>query len=138
MVKRVTYNRLMAGSNPPRNTTIFLLEVFLLGKVNMQNLRTPSTEEAREMQKKSAKKRSQNIKERKLIRQVIEERLGGADLDEIVDNLIDRAKHDSRDFEVLQAALGQKPVDKVQATQTVVDMSAFSTEEIKAMLDEEV
>ena len=97
-----------------------------MGKVNMQNLRTPSTEEAREMQKKSAKKRSQNIKERKLIRQVIEERLGGAE------------KQDSRDFEVLQAALGQKPVDKVQATQTVVDMSAFSTDEIKAMLDEEV
>ena len=139
--ERATYNRLMVGSIPPRNTIMhyfFCLEVFLLGKVNMQNLRTPSTEEAREMQKKSAEKRSQNIKERKLIRQVIEERLGGADLDEIVDNLIDRAKHDSRDFEVLQAALGQKPVDKVQATQTVVDMSAFSTEEIKAMLDEEV
>ena len=85
-----------------------------MGKVNMQNLRTPSTEEAREMQRKSAEKRSQNIKERKLIRQVIEERLGGEDLEEIVDNLIDRAKRDSRDFEVLQSALGQKPVDKVQ------------------------
>ena len=119
-------------------TLFFCLEVFLLGKVNMQNLRTPSTEEAREMQKKSAEKRSQNIKERKLIRQVIEERLGGADLDEIVDNLIDRAKHDSRDFEVLQAALGQKPIDKVQSTQTVVDMSKFSTEEIKAMLDDDI
>ena len=107
-------------------------------KFNTQNLRTPSTEQAREMQKKSAEKRSQNIKERKLIRQVIEDRLKCADLDEIVDNLIDRAKFDSRDFEVLQAALGQKPIDKVQATQTVVDMSAFSTEEIKAMLDEEV
>ena len=41
-------------------------------------------------------------------------------------------------FEVLRDTAGQKPVDKVQATQTVVDMSAFSTEEIKAMLDEEV
>lgn len=124
---------------PPLHYALFFcLEVFLLGKVNMQNLRTPSTEEAREMQKKSAEKRSQNIKERKLIRQVIEERLGGADLDEIVDNLIDRAKRDSRDFEVLQAALGQKPVEKVQATRTVVDMSAFSTEEIKAMLDDDI
>ena len=85
-----------------------------MGKANIKNLRTPSTEQAREMQKKSAEKRSQNIKERKLIRQVIEERLGGADLEEIVDNLIDRAKHDSKDFEVLQSALGQKPVDKVQ------------------------
>jgi hypothetical protein len=112
--------------------------VFLLGKVNIQNLRTPNTEEAREMQKKSAQKRSQNIKERKLIRQVIEERLGGADLEEIVDNLIDRAKHDSRDFEVLQSAIGQKPVDKVQSTQTVIDMSKFSTEEIKAMLDDDI
>ena len=109
-----------------------------MGKANIENLRTPSTEQAREMQKKSAEKRSQNIKERKLIRQVIEERLGGADLEEIVDNLIDRAKRDSKDFEVLQSALGQKPVDKVQTTQTVVDLSAFSTDEIKAMLDEEV
>ena len=85
-----------------------------MGCANIKNIRTPSTEQAREMQKKSAEKRSQNIKERKLIRQVIEERLGGADLEEIVDNLIDRAKYDSKDFEVLQSALGQKPVDKVQ------------------------
>lgn len=95
-----------------------------MGKANIKNLRTPSTEQAREMQKKSAEKRSQNIKERKLIRQVIEERLGGADLEEIVDNLIDRAKHDSKDFEVLQSALGQKPVDKVmvaEVEQSVID-----------------
>ena len=95
-----------------------------MGKANIKNLRTPSTEEAREMQKKSAEKRSQNIKERKLIRQVIEERLGGADLEEIVDNLIDRAKYDSKDFEVLQSALGQKPVDKVmvaEVEQSVID-----------------
>ena len=104
-----------------------------MGKVNMQNLRTPSTEQAREMQKKSAKKRSQNIKERKLIRQVIEERLGGADLDEIVDNLIDRAKRDSKDFEVLQAALGQKPVDKVM----VADVEPSVIAEVEAMVNGE-
>ena len=95
-----------------------------MGKANIKNLRTPSTEQAREMQKKSAEKRSQNIKERKLIRQVIEERLGGVDLEEIVDNLIDRAKYDSKDFEVLQSALGQKPVDKVmvaEVEQSVID-----------------
>lgn len=95
-----------------------------MGKANIENLRTPSTEEAREMQLKSAQKRSQNIKERKLIRAVIEERLGGADLEEIVDNLIDRAKYDSKDFEVLQSALGQKPVEKVmvaEVEQSVID-----------------
>ena len=93
-------------------------------KGNIENLRTPSTEEAREMQLKSAQKRSQNIKERKLIRAMIEERLGNEDLEEIVDNLIARAKENSKDFETLQAAIGQKPVDKVmvaEVEQAVID-----------------
>ena len=105
-------------------------KVLEMGKVNMHNLRTPSTEQAREMQKKSAEKRSQNIKERKLIRQVIEERLDGADLEEIVDNLIDRAKRDSKDFEVLQSALGQKPVDKVM----IADVEPSVIAEVEAMV----
>ena len=104
-----------------------------MGKANIQNLRTPSTEEAREMQKKSAKKRSQNIKERKLIRQVIEERLGGADLEEIVDNLIDRAKHDSKDFEVLQSAIGQKPIEKVVISEIDTDV----IDEIERMVNDD-
>ena len=99
-------------------------------KFNTQNLRTPSTDEARAMQKKSAEKRSQNIKERKLIRQVIEERLDGADLEEIVDNLIDRAKRDSKDFEVLQSALGQKPVDKVM----IADVEPSVIAEVEEMV----
>ena len=99
-------------------------------KFNTQNLRTPSTDEARAMQKKSAEKRSQNIKERKLIRQVIDERLDGADLEEIVDNLIDRAKRDSKDFEVLQSALGQKPVDKVM----IADVEPSVIAEVEEMV----
>lgn len=87
---------------------------------NLQNLRTPSTEEARAMQKLSAQKRSQNIKERKVIKAIIEERLKEGDLEEIADNLINRAKHDSRDFEVLQAALGQKPKDEISLDGGVV------------------
>ena len=104
-----------------------------MGKVNMQNLRTPSTEEAREMQLKSAQKRSQNIKERKLIRAVIEERLGNEDLEEIVDNLIDRAKYDSKDFETLQAAIGQKPIDKVM----VADVDQSVIDEVESMVNDE-
>ena len=104
-----------------------------MGKVNMQNLRTPSTEEAREMQKKSAQKRSQNIKELKLIRQVIEERLAGADLEEIVDNLIDRAKHDSKDFEVLQSAIGQKPIEKVVISEIDTDV----IDEVERMVNDD-
>lgn len=101
-----------------------------MGKYNTQNLRTPSTEQAREMQKKSAEKRSKNIKEKKLIRQVIEERLHAGDLEEIVDNLICRAKLDSRDFEVLQSALGQKPIDKVM----VADVEPSVIAEVEAMV----
>jgi hypothetical protein len=41
-------------------------------------------------------------------------------------------------FEVLRDTAGQKPVEKVQNTQTVIDMSKFSTEEIKAMLDDDI
>ena len=41
-------------------------------------------------------------------------------------------------FEVLRDTAGQKPVDKVQTTQTVVDLSRFSTEELKAMLDDDI
>ena len=41
-------------------------------------------------------------------------------------------------FEVLRDTAGQKPVDKVQTMQTVVDLSGFSTEEIKAMLDDDI
>ena len=41
-------------------------------------------------------------------------------------------------FGMLRDTIGEAPVEKVQTTQTVVDLSAFSTEEIKAMLDEEV
>ena len=102
-----------------------------MGKVNMQNLRTPSTEQAREMQLKSAQKRSQNIKERKLIRAVIEERLGNEDLEEIVDNLIARAKENSKDFETLQAAIGQKPVDKVM----VADVEKTIIDEVEKMVN---
>ena len=102
-------------------------------KGNIENLRTPSTEEAREMQLKSAQKRSQNIKERKLIRAVIEERLGNKDLEEIVDNLIARAKENSKDFETLQAAIGQKPVDKVM----VADVEKTIIDEVERMVKDE-
>ena len=41
-------------------------------------------------------------------------------------------------FGMLRDTIGEAPVEKVQTTQTVVDLSGFSTDEIKAMLDEEV
>ena len=41
-------------------------------------------------------------------------------------------------FGMLRDTIGEAPVEKVQTTQTVVDLSSFSTEEIKAMLDDDL
>ena len=53
--------------------------------------------------------------------------------------LINQAqKGDVKAFGMLRDTIGEAPVEKVQSTQTIVDMSKFSTEEIKDMLDDEV
>lgn len=84
---------------------------------NSQNLRTPSTIEAREMQKKSAKKRSQNIKEAKILAKLIAERMGEEDYETMIRNLIERAKDSDKSFEVLRDTLGQKPKEQVAIEQ---------------------
>lgn len=83
---------------------------------NEQNLRTPSTSEAREMQKKSAKARSRNVAEKKLLKDEILKRMNAKDWDEIVDGAIDRAKESDKGFEILRDTIGQKPVDKLAVT----------------------
>ena len=53
--------------------------------------------------------------------------------------LINQAqKGNVKAYEMIRDTIEEKPVEKVQSTQTIVDMSKFSTEEIKAMLDDEV
>jgi hypothetical protein len=44
----------------------------------------------------------------------------------------------TRAFETIRDTIGEKPVDKMETTQTVIDMSKFTTDEIKAMLDDDV
>lgn len=41
-------------------------------------------------------------------------------------------------FETIRDTIGEKPVERMETTQTVIDMSKFTTEEIKAMLDDDV
>lgn len=53
--------------------------------------------------------------------------------------LINQAqKGNVKAYEMIRDTIEEKPVEKVQSTQTIVDMSKFSTEEIKAMLDEQI
>lgn len=50
--------------------------------------------------------------------------------------LIDRAMSgDTKAFEIIRDTIGEKPADKVAAQQVSIDLSHLSTEEIKAILD---
>lgn len=110
---------------------------------NEQNLipnseRTPN--ELREMARNGGLASGEARRKRKTLKEELLLMLSEGDTQKSVTlALIEKAiSGDTKAFEVIRDTIGEKPVDKVQATQTVVDMSAFSTEEIKAMLDEEV
>lgn len=96
------------------------------------NLRIPSTEEARDMQLKSAKKRSENIKEKKIFKEAIAERLGYDDFNEIIDNLIQRAKKNDNSFTVLRDTMGQAVTQKIEQT-TVNPYGNLSEEELRKL-----
>lgn len=103
----------------------------------LENLRTPSTEEARAMQRLSAKKRSENIKERKIFQQAIAERLGFNDFNEMIDNLIERAKKNDKSFEILRDTMGQKPTENVQVNGNINNpYKELSVEELKKLAGE--
>jgi hypothetical protein len=70
------------------------------------------------MQLLSAKKRSENIKAKKIFKDELANRLGVKDFEEIIDNLIARAKKDDKSFEVLRDTMGQKPSEKIEANLT--------------------
>lgn len=83
---------------------------------NEQNLKPiRSKSQARELQLKSAKKRSENARENKLIKDRILERMGEKDWDEMIDGLIQRSKDSVKDFEVLRDTIGQKPTEHIEA-----------------------
>ena len=91
---------------------------------NEQNLRTPDTNTAREMQKKSIKKRSENIKKRKLLRECLEELLkmvfetedGTMSGSELAASALAKKAFagDVKAFETLRDTVGEKPIENVQ------------------------
>lgn len=78
-----------------------------------------SSELAKELQKKSVEKRKQNKLEKILLKEAIEERLGIDDLNDIVDNLIKRAKLYDKSLETLRDTLGQKPKEQIESKQDI-------------------
>ena len=113
---------------------------------NEQNLKpVKSKKEARERGRKGGLASGEARRKRKTLKEELLLMLSDGDIQEKISiALINEAINGNnagsvtKAFEVIRDTIGERPVEKVQATQTVVDMSAFSTDEIKAMLDEEV
>ena len=115
---------------------------------NEQNLipnseRTPS--ELREMARNGGLASGEARRKRKTLKEELLLMLSDGDIQEKISiALINEAINGNnagsvtKAFEVIRDTIGERPVEKVQATQTVFDMSAFSTEEIKAMLDDDI
>lgn len=80
---------------------------------NLISLRDRTTSEQREIASKGGKASGKARRERRLIREALQERMNAKDLDEVCDKLIERAKNTARDFEVLRDTLGEKPNDSI-------------------------
>lgn len=71
---------------------------------------------ARDCAKKAQAKRAENNLWSKTLKEGIRENMTDKDFQQIVSNLIERAKVDTKTFEVLRDTIGEKPTDKVEAT----------------------
>lgn len=90
---------------------------------NEQNLKPiRDSKTARELQEKSVEKRKQNDKERKLLKELLIERTKYSDLEEMLDNVIKRAKRSDKGFEVYRDTIGEKPTEKVEAEVGITNM----------------
>ena len=111
--------------------------------MNEENLipnsqRTPS--ELREMATKGGKASGEARRKRKSLKEELLLMLEDEEVQKSVTiALINQAqKGNVRAYEMMRDTIEEKPVEKVQSTQTIVDMSKLSTEEIKAMLDDDI
>ena len=108
---------------------------------NEQNLKPVSSKkEARERGRKGGLASVEARRKRKSLKEELLLMLEDEELQQSVAiALIKQAQNGNvKAFGMLRDTIGEAPVEKVQTTQTVVDLSAFSTDEIKAMLDDDI
>ena len=108
---------------------------------NEQNLKPVSSKkEARERGRKGGLASVEARRKRKSLKEELLLMLEDEELQQSVAiALIKQAQNGNvKAFGMLRDTIGEAPVEKVQATQTVVDLSGFSTEELKAMLDDDI
>ena len=108
---------------------------------NEQNLKPVSSKkEARERGRKGGLASVEARRKRKSLKEELLLMLEDEELQQSVAiALIKQAQNGNvKAFGMLRDTIGEAPVEKVQTTQTVVDLSSFSTDEIKAMLDDDI
>ena len=108
---------------------------------NEQNLKpVKSKKEARERGRKGGLASGEARRKRKTLKEELLLMLSEGETQRSVTiALIEKAMSgDTKAFEVIRDTIGEKPADKVETKQTVLDMSKFSTEELKAMLDDDI
>ena len=108
---------------------------------NEQNLKPVSSKkEARERGRKGGLASVEARRKRKSLKEELLLMLEDEELQQSVAiALIKQAQNGNvKAFGMLRDTIGEAPVEKVQATQTVVDLSGFSTEDLKAMLDDDL
>lgn len=110
----------------------------MAGKENLRPV--SSKDEARERGRKGGLASGEARRKRKSLKEELLLMLEDEEVQKSVTiALINQAqKGNVRAYEMIRDTIEEKPVEKVQSTQTIVDMSKFSTEEIKAMLDDDI
>lgn len=73
-----------------------------------------TSEELKKRQSNGGKKSAEARKRNKLLREGLLERTSYKDWEEMVDNLIGRAKNNDKSFEVYRDTVGEKPVDRTE------------------------
>ena len=117
------------------------LEVRLLANTeNLVSLADRTTEEQRAIASAGGKASGEARRKRKTLKEELLLMLSEGETQQSVTlALIEKAMSgDTKAFEVIRDTIGEKPADKVETKQTVLDMSKFSTEELKAMLDDDI
>ena len=110
----------------------------MAGKENLRPV--SSKEEARERGRKGGLASGEARRKRKTLKEELLLMLSEGETQKSVTlALIEKAMSgDTKAFEVIRDTIGEKLADKVETKQTVLDMSKFSTEELKAMLDDDI
>ena len=112
---------------------------------NLVSLADRTTEEQRAIASAGGKASGESRRKRKTLKEELLLMLSDGDIQEKISiALINEAINGNnagsvtKAFEVIRDTIGEAPIEKVQTTQTVVDLSAFGTDEIKAMLDDDI